>query len=311
MSTQRILLQDAEDISEFLFNATGMIPGYTQFSAGAANLEYRCVDLEGVTLLWAKGRAHCRWQDQMTDDGRVHFGFMLSAEKGATSLGQELGPNDAMLFRPGHEMDYVFKGPVETLEIGVSKEIADELGWTFSGAPLAHLPEPIIAQLAQTCREASKLAANKATQTAPHSMPEIRDAVLDALENALFPWLPGNEYAKVKFGENTSAYNTLRSFDSYLSEVGDNVPALNSVSRELGVGRRSLFYALRQSLGITPRRYIEVRRLLELRRRLKLTTPDASTVTELATELGFGDLGRMAGKYHRQFGEYPRDTLKS
>ena len=103
----------------------------------------------------------------------------------------------------------------------------------------------------------------------------------------------------------------MRSFDSYLSEVGDNVPALNSVSRELGVGRRSLFYALRQSLGITPRRYIEVRRLLELRRRLKLTTPDASTVTELATELGFGDLGRMAGKYHRQFGEYPRDTLKS
>lgn len=309
MNAHRILLHNDEEISEFLYQATGMIPGYTQFSTGAAKLEYLAVDLDGVTLLWATGRAHCRWQDQMADDGRVHFGFLLSAESGATSMGHELGPNDAMLFRPGQEMDYVFKGPVETLEIGVSKELADELGWTFSGAPLANIPGPTLTRLAGVCRRASESIATQGDRT--RSVADSRAAVLGALERALFPWMPDTGGFSIALGQSTNAHKILQSFDSYITDIGDAMADLTSVSGELGIGRRTLFYALRQTLGITPRKYIEVRRLGELRGRLKQAHHDMHTVTEVATELGFGDLGRMAGKYRRQFGEYPSETLRS
>ncbi len=310
MVAQRILLHEAEDISEFLFRATGMMPGYTQFSAGPAKLEYKVVDLDGVTLLWASGIAHCRWQDQMSDDGRVHFGIVLNARNGVRSLGHELGPEDAMLFRPGQEMDYVFLGPVETLEIGVSKEIADSLGWTFSGAPLARIHGTPLKRLESACRQASKIAGIKGKGTEVASTAAAQGMVLDALECALAPWLPHGAGSHPELSECTSRYSVLKNFDHLLSEIGDAMPDLGSISKELGVGRRTLFYSLRQSLGITPRRYVEIRRLAELRNRLKNTSPDETTVTELAIEFGFGDLGRMAGKYRQQFGEYPSQTLR-
>ncbi len=311
MGTQRILLHEAEDISEFLFQTTGMMPGYTQFSAGPAKLEYKVVDLDGVTLLWASGVAHCRWQDQMSDDGRVHFGIVLNAKDGVRSLGHELGPKDAMLFRPGQEMDYVFLGPVETLEIGVSKEIADSLGWTFSGAPLVRMRGTRLRRLETVCRQASKIIVSKGEDLRPEPTAEVRGMVLDALERVLFPWLPKGDKSYSELNEYTKRYSVLKNFDRLLLELGDGLPGLSSISKELGVGRRTLFYSLRQSLGITPRRYIEVRRLAELRTRLKNSGPEENTVTELATELGFGDLGRMAGKYRRQFGESPSHTLRS
>lgn len=306
MRVQQICLQEAEDISEFLYQTTGMIPGYTQFSPGSAKLSYCVVELDGVSLLWAHGFAHCRWQDQMSDDGRVHFGFVIDAPNGVVSLGRELDPGYAMLFRPGQEMDYVFLGPVKTLEISVSKEISVDLGWNFRGAPLSKVPTEYLNQLKFVCQRATELAAPVNEPPNLSKIFDAREAILDALEPVLHPWLEDSS-ADLQL---TSSYKLLKAFDDLANNSGEALPNLDLISSELGVGRRTLFYALRQSLGLTPRRYLEIRRLIELRKQLRKTDPSDSTVTDLATELGFGDLGRMAGKYRRQFGEYPSETLR-
>lgn len=309
MKRQRFLLKTSEEISEFLYDATGMIPGYTQYSPGVADLEYDMVDLNGVTLLWASGQAHCRWLDQMSDDGRVHFGFFVSAEKGATSLGHELDVDDAMLFLPGQEMDYVFLGPVVTLEIGVSREIADRLGWRFSGAPLSKRDRPILAHLEQICRQATKIASTPGITD--FRLAELREAVLGALEMALAPWLEEDPEVAQFLDTSKPAYRVLRELDRVLQdpeEIGVDIAAL---SQKLGVSRRTLFYALRKSVGLTPRRYQELLRLSRLQRMLQEADAGTETVTQLATELGFGDLGRLSGKYRAQFGEYPHETLKN
>ncbi|WP_425046271.1 helix-turn-helix domain-containing protein [Primorskyibacter sp. S87] len=311
MNLQQIRLRDAEDISEFLLDATGMIPGYTQFSAGNADLEYDVVDLEGVSLLWARGRAHCRWQDQMSDDGRVHFGFALEAERGALSMGHDLSPSEAMLFLPGQDMDYVFLGPVLTLEIAVSSDIVEALGWSFTGSPLARLPEPVLRHLAQVCKDAARVVAGRNYNAPPAHLTELRLRVLDALEHALAPWLPHNNSSAALVTEIPRSHRVLRDVDRYMKGGQGGVFGIETLCSELGVGRRTLFYALRQSLGLTPRRYFEVLRLNELRCKLKAASADTSSVTQLATDLGFGDLGRMAGKYRAQFGEYPSATLRS
>ncbi|WP_164658476.1 AraC family transcriptional regulator [Tropicibacter sp. Alg240-R139] len=309
MKRQRFLLNTPDQIGEFLFDATGMIPGYTQFSPGAADLTYDMVDLNGVTLLWASGVAHCRWLDQMSDDGRVHFGFMVGAEKGATSLGHELTPNDAMLFLPGQEMDYVFLGPVVTLEIGVSREIAEQLGWQFSGTPLSKHPRPLLARLEHICRHATEIASEPGTTEAQFS--ELRDIILDALEIALTPWLEADSDTTSFMDGSTAAYSVLKGLDRVLSDPDEMDVDIQAMSQKLGVSRRTLFYALRKSIGLTPRRYQELLRLGQLRQMLKASDTDSHTVTQLAMGLGFGDLGRLAGKYHKQFGEYPHETLRN
>lgn len=310
MNRQHIRLKDAEDISEFLLDTTGMIPGYTQFSAGNADLEYDVVDLDGVSLLWARGRAHCRWQDQMSDDGRVHFGFALEAERGALSMGHDLGPSEAMLFLPGQEMEYVFLGPVLTLEIGVSSDIVEALGWSFTGSPLARLPEPVLKRLAQVCKQVQRAVGDLGNNVPSQHLTELRLQVLDALEQALTPWLSQQNNASELVTEVARSHTVLRDVDRYVGRLHDGVPDIGALCHELGVGRRTLFYALRHSLGLTPRRYFEILRLSQLRRQLQAASADVNTVTQLATDLGFGDLGRMAGKYHAQFGEYPSETLK-
>ena len=42
---------------------------------------------------------------------------------------------------------------------------------------------------------------------------------------------------------------------------------------------------------------------------LRVATPGSNTVTEVATKLGFTDLGRFAAYYRNLFGLYPSQTL--
>ncbi|MBO9449919.1 AraC family transcriptional regulator [Tropicibacter sp. R16_0] len=309
MIRQRFLLNTSDEISEFLFDATGMIPGYTQFSAGPADLEYDVVDLDGVTLLWAQGISHCRWLDQMSDDGRVHFGFLVSAERGAVSLGHELTPEDAMLFLPGQEMDYVFLGPVVTLEIGVSEETAKELGWQLSGTPLSKRPLPLLQQLERVCRQATLAVSSQPLTDA--GLAVLKASVLDALELALEPWLDDEPDIAQFIDNGSSAYRVLQKLDDLLLHPEAADVDVDAMAVRLGVSRRTLFYALRKSIGLTPRRYQELLRLQQLRQMLQTASSGDTTVTQLATDLGFSDLGRLSGKYRKQFGEYPHETLRN
>jgi AraC-like DNA-binding protein len=75
------------------------------------------------------------------------------------------------------------------------------------------------------------------------------------------------------------------------------------------VSPRTLEYAFRENLGLSPAVFIRRLRLHALRRRLLASALGESTVTDLAYHLGFTQLGRLAGDYRRTFGELPSSTL--
>jgi len=75
------------------------------------------------------------------------------------------------------------------------------------------------------------------------------------------------------------------------------------------VSPRTLEYAFREELGLSPAAFIRRLRLHVLRRALLASALGESTVTELAYHLGFTQLGRLAGTYRRTFGEAPSATL--
>ncbi len=78
-----------------------------------------------------------------------------------------------------------------------------------------------------------------------------------------------------------------------------------------GVSRRTLEYAFREGVGVTPTRYLRLHCLNRARRALSAADPRASTVGRIARECGFNHLGRFAVEYRMLFEESPSETLAS
>jgi AraC-like DNA-binding protein len=72
---------------------------------------------------------------------------------------------------------------------------------------------------------------------------------------------------------------------------------------------RTLLKHFRDFKGTSPMRYLREARLERVRRDLLAADPEES-ITTIATNWGFAQLGRFAVEYRRRFGERPSDTLR-
>ena len=79
---------------------------------------------------------------------------------------------------------------------------------------------------------------------------------------------------------------------------------------QAGASRRSLELGFRETLDISPARYLRYVRLNGLHRELRRASSRQATVTEAVSHWGFGELGRAAVEYRELFGESPSNTLK-
>jgi AraC-like DNA-binding protein len=82
------------------------------------------------------------------------------------------------------------------------------------------------------------------------------------------------------------------------------------ICQAIGVSNRTLTTYCNETLGMSPYRFLKLRQLNLVHRALRRAAPLARTVTEIATEHGFWDLGRFAAAYREFFGELPSETLR-
>jgi AraC-like DNA-binding protein len=78
----------------------------------------------------------------------------------------------------------------------------------------------------------------------------------------------------------------------------------------IGVTDRTLRICCTEFLGLSPTRYVLLRRLRQVRIALRDAAPDTATVEELARGCGFAEQGRFASIYRAVFGEPPSTTLQ-
>ncbi|SDX90404.1 helix-turn-helix domain-containing protein [Roseicitreum antarcticum] len=109
------------------------------------------------------------------------------------------------------------------------------------------------------------------------------------------------------------AYHICRKAQAFVEDRIDaeNLPSVADLCAATGVSERSLQYAFRDYVGMSPLAYLKVRRMNEVRTVLLHNEPEATSVTDIAMQFGFGHLGRFAGDYKRLFGETPSTTLAS
>ena len=98
--------------------------------------------------------------------------------------------------------------------------------------------------------------------------------------------------------------------DAFLCEHLDEPVHLAQLCAATGVSERSLRNACHAMYGTSPKRYATRRRLEAVHHALSEARPGRDTVTRIATDYGFFELGRFAGVYTSLFGERPSETLR-
>jgi AraC-like DNA-binding protein len=83
------------------------------------------------------------------------------------------------------------------------------------------------------------------------------------------------------------------------------------ISLAIGVSGRTLRLACQEQFGVSPTQYLLLRRMRLARRALRQADPELTRVTDVATDLGFWELGRFIVKYREIFGESPSTTLRA
>jgi transcriptional regulator GlxA family with amidase domain len=101
----------------------------------------------------------------------------------------------------------------------------------------------------------------------------------------------------------------MRRFRSAVKGNPDQPLYIPELCAAIGVSDRTLRVCCQEQLGMSPKRYLLLRRMHLARRALRDSAPAMTTVTEIATQFGFWQFGRFAGEYKSLFGEAPSITL--
>ncbi|MFC7336737.1 helix-turn-helix transcriptional regulator [Haloferula chungangensis] len=96
-----------------------------------------------------------------------------------------------------------------------------------------------------------------------------------------------------------------------LADVGDHPLSIPEICLKLTVSPRTLENAFQSQVGISPRRYLNLRRMNKAYVLLKRGNPEHNSVTQIATSCGFTELGRFAVNFRKHFGISPSERLRN
>jgi AraC family ethanolamine operon transcriptional activator len=133
----------------------------------------------------------------------------------------------------------------------------------------------------------------------------LADALLDTLA-------AGDTFDLEESGDSLTATQKLRLVQRCVEYARTQsfevtIPELCALT---GKSRRTLEYAFLECAGTSPGNYLRLCRLRKVHLALANAEPGAASVTRVATQWGFFDLGAFAGSYRRAFGELPSQTLR-
>ncbi|MGA2128153.1 MAG: helix-turn-helix domain-containing protein [Xanthobacteraceae bacterium] len=97
--------------------------------------------------------------------------------------------------------------------------------------------------------------------------------------------------------------------ESFLAEHRGRPVYVAEICAATGASERTLRACCREYLGMGVIRYLWLRRMHMAHRALVVGTPSTATVTGIATDCGFWELGRFSVEYRELFGELPSARL--
>jgi len=180
-------------------------------------------------------------------------------------------------------------------------------GREFSVAPFKHLVRPSAALMSRLLKSHETVGEIARTMPDLLERPEVVRALEQQLAYLMVRCLTEGTVSTMTNGSYRHDKIVAR-FEAYLEAHPGEPLYLTEICAAVGAPERTLRIACAEHLGIGPIRYLALRRMHLVRRAL-LRGDSSTTVTRVATDHGFWELGRFAVAYRMLFGETPSASL--
>jgi AraC-like DNA-binding protein len=243
---------------------------------------------------------------------RMMIFFLLDEEQAPiVNSGMEVSQADLLRYSQNSEHHYRTHTSYHCGGMSVSPATLARVSRALIGAEvsapavstLVRPPPKLMARLRQLHKAAGALAVD-APDIIAH--PEVARAMEDELIRAMVACITQGVAVT---RERPGRVPVMRRFEQVLEAHAGEPLYLSELCAEIGVFDRALRRHCQERLGMRPQQYLWLRRMNITRRALAHADPSRTTVTAIATEHGFGELGRFSVQYRKLFGESPSNTL--
>jgi AraC-like DNA-binding protein len=139
--------------------------------------------------------------------------------------------------------------------------------------------------------------------------PEVARAIEQALVEAMVFCLADGQSQDVRNVHRNRA-KVMRRIEEVLIANPDEPFYMPELAAQVGASYWTLRDCCLEYLGMSPKRYLWLRRMHLAQRALRSAAAETKTVTEIASDYGFWELGRFSVAYRSLFGESPSTTLR-
>jgi AraC-like DNA-binding protein len=245
---------------------------------------------------------------------RAAIGFLIGADQPAIRYcGIEVSPGEIMFnkWSSRHRRSFA---PCHWGGMSLTPADLAAAGRAIAGRELTvptdtYVVRPVAALMARLLalhEEAAQLA-----KTAPHKLahPEVARSLEQALVHTMVRCL--TEGTPIEIGSGTGRHSAvIARLEEFLATNHDRPLYLAEICAATSASERTLRVCCQEHLGMGPVRYLWLRRMHLARHALVLADPATATVTDIATEYGFWELGRFSVEYRALFRESPSASLR-
>jgi AraC-like DNA-binding protein len=132
---------------------------------------------------------------------------------------------------------------------------------------------------------------------------DSKDRILRVLSNYIV------EHKSGKYINTKNRDRVLFRALEYISEADINDLTLSKLEENVHASVRTIEYAFKTRLGISPKKYIIIARLNHIRRELLLANANDVSINEVINKYNIANKGRFNTDYYCFFNEYPIETL--
>ncbi|WP_460885315.1 helix-turn-helix domain-containing protein [Ramlibacter solisilvae] len=265
----------------------------------------------GLRTAWGSYNLPVQARGQLKGDA-LTLGVFIGGQDAWRVLGAPACSGDMVLLREGGELLVNLPPQAQWLALQVSRERLESAGVPLDGLRGASAWRMGEIDGDAGCRQLAALLPMLAPLEATpacldFAIPEAQEQLLTAL---LCEWERRRAARGERHAEALQAdklWRVVRRAEDYIEANPQSTLRIDDLCSAACTSLSTLQRAFREAFGLSPRRYLALRRLAGVRNELLNGSPGLS-ITEVAARWGFFHLGRFAQEYGQLFHERPSET---